>query len=185
MKRWAIAVAILTLAVGNSAFASAGENAPSSKFSKECSDALELFKKTDSKLAGLMASAAGYAIFPDIAKGAVVIGGAHGEGEVFASGKIIGTATVTQVTMGLALGGQSYAELILFETEDTLNQFASGKLALSAQTSAVLAAEGSAGNAKYQLGVLIFTIPKGGIMVEASVGGQNFNFIPLRKVPLY
>ncbi|WP_298435081.1 hypothetical protein [Geobacter sp.] len=180
----AILVGTLSLAVSVTAHA-ADTNAPTAKLDKESSEAINLFRKADSKMAKFFEEAAGYAIFPGITKGAAGIGAAYGEGEVFAKGKLIGTATVTQVTLGLQLGGQEYAELIFFENEDTLNQFASGKFAMSAQVSAVLAAEGSAGNAKYQMGVMVFTIPKGGVMFEASIGGQKFSFTPLRRMPLY
>lgn len=187
MRRWTLAVILIaTISFASSAVGhAANTNAPPSELHKDSFEAIKLFKKTDSKMAKLFAEAAGYTIFPGIVKGAAGIGAAHGEGEVYAKGKLIGTATVTQVTLGLQLGGQEYAELIFFENEDTLNQFASGKFALSAQASAVLAAEGSAGSAKYQLGVMVFTIPKGGYMFEASIGGQKFNFTPLRKMPLY
>lgn len=187
MKRWTVAVILIgTLSLTGSVTVHAADtNAPPAKLGKESAEAINLFKKTDSKMTKLFADAAGYAIFPGITKGAAGIGAAYGEGEVFAKGKLIGTAAVTQVTLGLQLGGQEYAELIFFENEETLNQFASGKFALSAQASAVLAAEGSAGSAKYQLGVMVFTIPKGGVMFEASIGGQKFSFTPLKKVPLY
>ncbi len=143
--------------------------------------AIELFKKTDSKIAKLFSDAAGYAVFPKVAKGAAGIGAAQGNGQVFAKGKLIGTASLTQVTIGLQLGGQTYSEVIFFETTEALEDFKASKLALSAQVSAVAAAEGASANAKYQQGVLVFTLAKEGLMYEASVGGQQFKFTPLSK----
>jgi hypothetical protein len=46
----------------------------------------------------------------------------------------------------------------------------------SAGVSAAVAREGAAANAKYREGVLIFIQVKGGLMLEASVGGQRFNY---------
>ena len=141
--------------------------------------AIELFKKDDSAIAKLFESAEGYAVFPTVGKGAMGIGAAHGDGEVFEKGKLVGTATLTQVTFGFQLGGQAYAEVIFFENKGPLEDFKGSKLAMSAQASAVAAAEGAATNAKYQQGLLVFTIAKGGLMFEASVGGQKFKFTPL------
>ncbi|MBM3860946.1 MAG: hypothetical protein FJ395_15040 [Verrucomicrobia bacterium] len=150
---------------------------------KETLEAMELFKKTDPKMDGLFTSAFGCAVFPSVAKGAFGIGAARGSGEVFQQGRLIGSATLTQVTIGFQLGGQEYAELIFFENEAALTKFTSNQFAMSAQASAVAAAEGASTNAKYQQGVLVFTIAKGGLMFEASVGGQKFKFTPLSKPP--
>jgi lipid-binding SYLF domain-containing protein len=117
-------------------------------------------------------------VFPSIAKGAIGIGGAHGKGQVFEKGKLIGEASVSQVTIGFQLGGQVYSEVIFFENKDTLESFKKSELAFSAQVSAVAAAEGASANAKYQLGVAVFTLAKGGLMYEASIGGQKFKFKP-------
>jgi hypothetical protein len=37
---------------------------------------------------------------------------------------------------------------------------------------------GAAANAAYQDGVAVFTATKGGLMYEASVGGQKFGYKP-------
>ena len=41
---------------------------------------------------------------------------------------------------------------------------------------AVAAAEGASKNAKYEHGVLVFTLAKTGLMYEASIGGQKFKY---------
>jgi lipid-binding SYLF domain-containing protein len=92
---------------------------------------------------------------------------------------------LTQGTIGFQLGAQEYAEVVFFEDKVTLDQFAEGRWALSAQATAVAAAEGASADANYQKGVMVFTVAKGGLMFEASVGGQRFTFTPLRKAPLY
>lgn len=142
-------------------------------------EAIEILKKTDPTIEKFFQEAHGYAIFPKVGKGGIGIGGAHGKGQVFEKGELIGEASLTQVTIGLQLGGQVYIEAIFFEDEKTLENFKQSKFALSAQASAVAAAEGAAANAKYELGVAIFTVAKGGLMYEASVGGQKFKFRPL------
>jgi lipid-binding SYLF domain-containing protein len=106
------------------------------------------------------------------------LGGAHGTGEVFAKGQKIGNASLTQFTIGFQLGGQVYSEIIFFETEAALEDFKQSKFKLSAQASAVAAAEGVSENARYSQGVAIFTLAKSGLMFEGSVGGQKFSFTP-------
>ena len=148
------------------------------RLDSDVKSAVQLFKEADTDIAALFKSAQGYAVFPKIGKGAIGVGGAHGFGEVFEHGVWIGDAEMTQVTVGAQLGGQSYAEVIFFETQATLDDFKAGKLAMSAQLSAVAAAAGASANAKYDHGVLVFTIANSGLMFEASAGGQKFTYTP-------
>jgi len=109
---------------------------------------------------------------------AIGIGGAHGKGIVYENKKKVGKASLSQGTIGFQLGGQIYAEVIFFETETTLENFKQSTMKLSAQVSAVAAAEGVSENAKYEHGVAVFTIARTGLMFEASVGGQKFKYQP-------
>jgi len=145
---------------------------------KDAQETIALFKKTDPGLSRFFDRSVGWAVFPTVGKGAIGIGGAHGGGVLFEGGQAAGTCTLTQVTVGFQLGGQAYSEIIFFESGATLADFKKGALALAAQVSAVAAAEGASANARYQLGVAVFTIAKGGLMYEASVGGQKFSFEP-------
>ncbi len=155
--------------------------AEDSEVSRQTRTALEAFKKADSTIAPRISEAAGYVIFPSVAKGGLGVGAAHGSGEVIEKGTWIGHAKLTQVTVGLQIGGQSFSELILFETPAALEHFKESNLEMSAQVSAVAAAEGAAKNANYVDGVMIFTRSRKGLMAEASIGGQKFRFIPLGK----
>ena len=141
-------------------------------------NAMEILEDADSKLEEWFDDAYGYAIFPSVYKGGIGFGGARGKGEVYEKGKFIGEARLTQGSFGLQLGFQAYIEIIFFEKKSNLLNFKKSKFELSAQASAVAAAEGAAANAKYEHGVVIFTVAKGGLMYEASVGGQKFEFIP-------
>jgi len=140
-----------------------------------------LFVKTDPGLRRFFDTAAGYVVFPKVLKGAVGVGGARGGGVLFQRGNIpIGTATLTQVTVGLQLGGQDYTEIIFFENPRSLADFKDGEFALAAQVSAVALSAGAAKSAKYQDGIAVFTATNSGLMFEASVGGQKFKVKPLR-----
>ena len=145
---------------------------------KEAKDTITVFKKADPGISKFFESAAGYAVFPTIGKGAIGIGGAGGSGILFEKGKAVGKTSMAQVTIGLQLGGQSYSEVVFFETDAAMNDFKKGNFALAAQVSAVAAAAGASANANYANGVAVFTVAKGGLMYEASVGGQKFGYEP-------
>jgi lipid-binding SYLF domain-containing protein len=134
------------------------------------------FIRTDGQMSSLFANAYGYVIFPNVGKGAIGIGGAAGNGAVYQGGQLIGMAKLTQLSIGFQWGGQAYREVIFFENKDAMDRFKDDKIEFSAQASAVAATAGASANAKYSGGVMIFTQIKGGLMYEASVGGQKFNF---------
>ena len=138
------------------------------------------FKAEDSSLQRFFDSAHAYAVFPSIGKGGFVVGGAHGEGEVHSGGELVGYSTMTQVSVGLQLGGQEYAELIFFRDAQTFADFCRGNYELSAQASAIAVTAGAATTASYDRGVAIFTMPLAGLMYEASVGGQKFSYTSIR-----
>lgn len=148
---------------------------------KQAHQSIEALEHADPGLTRLFNGAAGYAVFPTVGKGAVGVGGAHGTGVLYEKGMAIGKATLTQLTVGLQLGGQAYTEVIFFETEKALTNFKKGEFAMAAQVSAVAAAAGASANAKYVDGVSVFTLAKGGVMAEASVGGQKFSYHPFQK----
>lgn len=134
------------------------------------------FIRTDGLMKNLFNSAYGYVIFPNVGKGGIGIGGAAGNGIVYEKGNIIGKAKLTQVSIGFQFGGQSYREVIFFESKADLNRFKENKIEFSAQASAVAVTAGVSANVKYKEGVMIFTQQKGGLMYEASIGGQKFNY---------
>jgi lipid-binding SYLF domain-containing protein len=123
---------------------------------------IQTFKKTDPKIEKFFSSAAGFVVFPTIAKGAMVVGGAGGDGVLFVGGQPVGRSSMGQATVGLQLGGQTYSEIVFFETASALNDFKKGNFALAAQASAVALSAGAAAKAKYESGVAIFTATKGG-----------------------
>ena len=138
------------------------------------------FIKADPLLKTIFNNAYGYVIFPNIGKGGFGVGGATGNGAVYEGGKLIGMAKMTQLTLGFQAGGQAYREVIFFESKKELDNFKDNNLAFSAQASAIIATEGASGDVKYDNGVMIFTHPKGGLMYEASIGGQKFSFRRLK-----
>jgi len=149
----------------------------------EVQTAIQTARNTDPGLQKFFDTASGYAVFPKVGKGAFVAGGAFGRGELFQGGRMIGYCSLTQATVGLAAGGAEYTEIIFFETTDAVNKFKAGELTLAAQATAVALKTGASANAKYADNVLVFTLGEAGLLVEASIGGQKFNYQPLGAVP--
>ncbi len=158
-------------------------------------DTVNLFKNAGQSSA-FFSKSYGYAVFPTIGKGGLVVGAAHGDGNVYAMGKRIGKTSMTQLSVGLQAGGQAYSEIIFFKDKAALDEFTSGNFEFGAGVSAIAitagasATAGTSGSgaaasgskehastaAKYYKGMAIFTIAKGGLMYEASVSGQKFSF---------
>ena len=134
------------------------------------------FIKTDPLMKSIFDKAYGYVIFPNVGKGGIGVGGAAGNGTVYENNALIGWAKLSQVSIGFQAGGQAYREVIFFESKAALDRFKESKFEFAAQVSAVAAKAGASGNAKYTDGVMVFTMQKGGLMYEASVGGQKFKY---------
>ncbi|MEO6671125.1 MAG: lipid-binding SYLF domain-containing protein [Ferruginibacter sp.] len=143
---------------------------------EHCQETKAAFLKADPMLKTLFENSAGYIVFPSIGKGAMGVGGATGNGILFEKGKAEGKANMTQFTVGLQAGGKIYSEVIFFENQESVKNFKEGKFEFSGQFSAVAVKSGVSANMKYKEGVLVFTQEKGGLMYEASVGGQKFTY---------
>ena len=178
MKKTNLNIVVVVLAAVFSSFtAMAGDKV--GKLEKETQEAVANFQKADSTLKKLMDEAEGYAVFANVAKGGLVVGGAHGDGLVYEKTHLIGKAKMSQASIGAQIGGQTYAEIICFENSKALNDFKASNFEMSAEVSAVAAAEGVGKAAKYSHGVAVFAMPKKGLMAQASIGGQKFKFEPI------
>ena len=159
-------------------------------------DTIEVYKKSESAQP-FFKSAYGYAVFPTVGKGGMVIGGAYGKGQVYRGGKVTGETSLIKATIGFQLGGQAFSEMIFFEDKRAYDDFISGNFEFDASASAVAitagaqakaGTEGSTASASagpatgkhagssYRKGMAIFVHIKGGLMYEAAIGGQKFDF---------
>jgi lipid-binding SYLF domain-containing protein len=146
-------------------------------------------------------SSYGYAVFPTIGKGGIGVGGAHGSGRVYAKGAHVGDTSMTQLTVGLQFGGQAYSQIIFFQDKRAFDEFTSGNFEFGAQATAVAITAGASAQAStggtgagasgtqshattaggYQKGMAVFTVAKGGLMYEATIGGQKFSYKAKKK----
>jgi lipid-binding SYLF domain-containing protein len=153
-------------------------SAERSELADDATAALKQAKQTDPSLDGFLRTSSAYVVFPQVDKGAAIVGGSYGRGTVYAGNTLIRYADITQATVGLQAGGQQFREIVVFEKQSDLEQFKTGKLALAANLSAVGLKTGAAESAKYTNGVVALVDPIAGLMVEAAVGGQQFTFEP-------
>jgi lipid-binding SYLF domain-containing protein len=161
-------------------------------------DTIQIFKEAG-KSAAFFDDSYGYAVFPTIGKGGLVIGAAGGKGRVYVNGKHVGNSEFGQVTVGLQAGGQAYSMIVFFEDERAFKEFTSGSFKFGAGASAVAITAGASAEASttgtsagasagkrdastaggYQKGMATFTVAKGGLMYEASIAGGGFTYEPL------
>ena len=169
----------------------------------EYSDAVNSFRNAGES-GKFFDSAYGYAIFPTIGKAGFIVGGAYGEGRVYAAGQYVGNTSMSQLTAGWLLGGQAFTQIIFFQNRTAFEEFTSGNFEFSAQATAVAITAGVSADASttgglsagasggrndattahggYRRGLAVFTIAKGGLMFEAVLGGQKFSYTPLDQV---
>jgi len=149
------------------------------ELSADVDSALKKAESHDPSIQGFLNKAYGYAVFPSVGKGGLVVGGAYGKGQAFEQGKRVAYCDITQATVGAQIGGQSYTEIIAFQDKAAFDNFRYGKLKFDAQATAVALKSGAGANAKYTDGVSVITFGESGLMAEASVGGQSFSFRPI------
>ncbi len=171
-------------------------SAPTLVMADKFTNTIEVFKKSEATQP-FFKSAYGFAVFPTVGKAGIGIGGAYGKGQVYREGKVTGETSLMKATIGLQLGGQAFSEIIFFEDERAYTDYTNGNFEFDASASAVAITVGmqakagtegtsagaSAGPAtgaqaktSYRKGMAVFIHTKGGLMYEASIGGQKFSF---------
>jgi lipid-binding SYLF domain-containing protein len=160
-------------------------------------DTTALFKHAGQS-AAFFKNSYGYAVFPTVGKGGLVVGGAHGTGRVYVHGRSVGDTSMTQVSVGFQAGGQAYSQMVFFENKAAFDEFSKGDFEFGADVQAVAitaaagadvgtqgASAGASGGmkdartaGKYYKGLAVFTIVKGGAMYQATVAGQKFSYSP-------
>jgi len=158
-------------------------------------DTIASFKKA-AQSAEFFNNSYGYAVFPTVGEGSFIVGGAHGNGRVYAHGVRVGTASVSQLSIGWQAGGAAYSEIIFFKDKRALDAFESGNFQFGAGAKAVVITAAASASADtsgtqagasggqndahvagdYSDGMVVFTIVKGGLEGGASVEGEKFSF---------
>ena len=179
LKSLRLALAVIGATWAASAGAAGWNPQGQSEQLEAAQETIATFKSTDPGLQVFFGKAYGYAVFPVVGSGGFFIGGAHGQGIVYEKGTAIGRTSLTQVSFGFLFGGQAYSELLFFRDQAVLDNFKKGNSEFSAQASAVIATAGAAAKTSYDNnGVAVFVHVKGGAMLDASIGGQQFSYQP-------
>jgi lipid-binding SYLF domain-containing protein len=142
----------------------------------EVTSAVSLFKEKDPSITRFFENSYGYAVLPKVFKGGVWVGGAGGQGEVFEQKKMIGYCRMSQATLGFTFGGEYFREIVFFRDKEDLDKFKSEEYTFSAQVTGVALSVGAAAKADYKAGTAVFIMTDVGLMVDASLGGQKFNY---------
>lgn len=142
--------------------------------SLEIRQTIDRFVRLDPQLERLLESVHGFAVFPSVTQGALGLGVAWGKGEVFEKGVYIGDARITQITVGISIGGQTFHELLLFSDKTALNEFRRDKIEFGAKGSAVFAKSSISKDFIWKEGVAIYTLGESGLMIDASLSGQKY-----------
>jgi len=166
-------------------------------FAGSDTDTINIFKGAG-RSSEYFATAYGYAVFPNIGKAGIIVGGARGEGHTYVHGSRTGETVMNQLSVGFQLGGEDYAEIIFFKDKSAYDDFTSGNFefdanasvtAITANASASAGTAGAQGSASggehdaatgggYYKGMAVFTVAKGGLMYAATIAGQKFEFTP-------
>lgn len=132
----------------------------------------------DPSLRQVLDSAAGYVVFPEIGKGGLVVGAAHGRGILYENGRSSGFVELRQASIGAQAGAQTFAELIVFTDPADVQEVKSGTYDLGGSASAVVLSAGVAAATDFSDGVAVFVLPRGGVMAELSITGQQLRYSP-------
>ncbi len=170
----AIRAGVVTLALA--AVFSLPAEAQKQKDLDRVAEAIATMIEKDPGIAEWFASSYGYAVFPNVGKGGIGLGGAHGNGIVYRAGAPVGKSELKQVTVGLQLGGQKFVEVIFFKDKTAFDDFTRENFEFGAQASAVAFSASASADLAYNGGVAIVTMAEGGLMYEATVGGQKFEY---------
>lgn len=154
-----------------------------SQLSQDVQTTIEEFMAQGPMMQRYFNAAHAYAIYPKVGKAAFILGGARGYGQVIQNGEVIGTTKLSQLSVGIQIGGHKYSEVIFFKDKTALADFKAGSLKFDAKATAAAMSSGTSANLDYHDGVAVFTMAKKGLMAEAAIGGQKFEFKPVKAKP--
>jgi lipid-binding SYLF domain-containing protein len=146
--------------------------------SAQVDEAVAIFKSQDPSIDRFFTKSYGYAVFPKVGKGGFIIGGAYGRGMVFQQGRFVGYSSLSQATVGFSFGGEFFREIIFFREKPDLERFEMEEYTFAAQVTGVALTAGAAAKVDYKDGMAVFIMADKGLMVDASLGGQKFTYVP-------
>lgn len=166
-------IVIIALMIG---FVGLAQSDKDKELMQDVEKAKQELLNTNPEIKSYFDNSAGYVIFPNVGKGGLLVSGAAGNGILFENGQAVGVANLKKLGVGLTAGGQALIEAIFFESPEHVEEFKHNDFEFKASLSAVILKSGKSYNLNYDNGVKVFTLPKAGVMADASVGGQRFDY---------
>ena len=145
---------------------------------EEVREAMATMTEGDPGMAAWFSDSFAYAVFPNVGRAGFGIGGTRGDGIAYVGGAPVGETQLSAVSIGLQLGAQRFVEVVFFRDQTAWDDFRRENFEFGAQVSAVAFSSGVSADLAYNGGVAVVTMTKGGLMYEASVGGQKFEYEP-------
>ncbi len=173
MKKIALCITSICLLIG---FSLQAQDEKAEELMTDALNAKQTLIEKNSDVEDLFNESMAYVIFPNVGKGAFIIGGASGKGILYENGSAEGMASLKKINVGLQAGGKAIIEVIFFENEKALNDFKDGNFQFDADVSAVVVESGAALNVPFKNGIAVIAMPKAGLMAGISVGGQKFDY---------
>jgi lipid-binding SYLF domain-containing protein len=176
------AIRFIMVILAASLFLAGCTTAPESResqavLSAQVNETVAVFREKDPGIDRFFKQSYGYAVLPRIFKGALWLGGAYGQGEVYEKGQMVGYCDMKQATLGFSFGGEFFREIIFFSDKSDFDRFKTDEYTFSAQVTAVAATAGAAAKTGYKSGMAVFIATDQGLMVDVSIGGQKFNYV--------
>lgn len=191
-KKFTLFIILALLFIGTPSFAASEEGG-------KYTATMQVFRDSDA-VKRFFDDCYAYALFPTIGKAGFWVGGSYGKGWVYRNGEITGRVSVIEGSIGFQFGGKAFSEIIFFQDKRAYDEFISGSFEFDATVQATVVTAGAGAQAgstggtaeatagpktgvqastNYYKGIAVFVHSKGGLMIEASVGGQKFSFTPL------
>ncbi|MDQ3037021.1 MAG: YSC84-related protein [Myxococcota bacterium] len=95
---------------------------------------------------------------------------------MYENGRSIGYAELREGSIGVQIGGQSFAQIIVFPTQAALDRLTAGSFDPSAGVTATAIQSGAAAATRFEDGVAVFVDDEQGLMAGATLAGQAYGF---------
>jgi lipid-binding SYLF domain-containing protein len=173
-------VTLLAAVLGLLAACTTAPSSPESRTAllQEATAAMRDMARMDPGVDTLVRSGHGYALFPEVVKAGLGVGGGYGQGVVYEQGQHVGFADLTLGSIGAQIGGQTFRELIVFQNKATLDRFKLSPVDFTAGAAAMILDNGAATEATFIEGIAVVVQPITGAMAEATIGAQQFKYVP-------
>jgi len=161
-------------------------------------DTIAIFKKSP-VVQPFFNTSYGYAVFPNVIKAGIFAGCSYGKGKVYKNDIPVGTSSLNRMSLGFQFGGLAMRQIVFFEDERSFTEFTNGNFEFDFGVNATVVTVGAQAKAgslgstasasagpktgaqatsKYYKGMAVFIHHKGGLMLEATIGGQKFTYEP-------